>query len=139
MKNTKQHLVVVYGTLRKGQSNHYLLENEGAAYIGDGTVKGYGMIPLGGFPGAVPLEQGEIKTEMYSVDDSVLARLDMLEGHPNFYRRTPVDFIDKKGNVQKAEIYVLQRAAGSRPFIKSGDWVEFNSLSYNDRNAALTS
>jgi hypothetical protein len=44
-----KHLVFVYGTLLKGERNHYLLET--SKYIDEGYIDGYYMYNLGTYPG----------------------------------------------------------------------------------------
>jgi gamma-glutamylcyclotransferase (GGCT)/AIG2-like uncharacterized protein YtfP len=80
--------VFVYGTLKRGQSNHGLLINE--QYIGADCITMNGrMIDLGAFPGVVRDQQdeGTIRGEVYEVCEDTLNALDWLEGHPTFYRR----------------------------------------------------
>ena len=98
------HLVFVYGTLKAGHGNHRLLQEGRAEYIGEDFAPG---IVYGPFPYAKPpclaarqlgIAEGThscgddrwIRGEVYKVDDKTLARLDSLEGHPRYYRRTNV-------------------------------------------------
>lgn len=71
--------VVVYGTLRSGESNHGLLE--GSELLGTTTVNGYGMVSLGFFPAAFKMKGYSLVGEVYEVEDFVLEDLDMLEGY----------------------------------------------------------
>jgi len=80
--------VFVYGTLKRGQSNHGLLIND--KYIGADSITMKGrMVDLGAFPGVIRNQRDEatIRGEVYEVDDDTLNGLDYLEGHPTFYRR----------------------------------------------------
>lgn len=81
------------------------------------------MHDLGAFPGIVPGEAA-IEGELYEVDAATLVRLDRLEGHPHFYRRTPIKLHDGS----EVETYVLSLAhVSSRPVIASGDWRSYRS------------
>lgn len=83
----KRHLLFVYGTLKRGQPNHHFLA--GALFLGeDQTRPEFTMYDLGAFPGVVAGGSSSISGELYELDDSTLARVDRLEGHPSFYERT---------------------------------------------------
>ena len=110
--------VFVYGTLLAGEPNHRLLE--GAALVGATVTKpGFALADLGFCPAMVEGGDSAVRGEVYEVDRATLARLDILEGHPRFYRRRRVVLADGS----TAETYVLspEQAAG-RPTISSGDW-----------------
>lgn len=85
--------VFVYGTLRRGEPNHHLM---GEAYCAGRGVTELPFLVYGrGFPLArLPVEgedtthAGPLVGEVYAVDKATLARLDELEGHPTFYKRT---------------------------------------------------
>ena len=70
--------VFVYGTLRRGGSNHFRMS--GADFIAAGTVRGR-MYRIDWYPGVVLNGEGdEILGEVYAVDASTLAELDCFEG-----------------------------------------------------------
>ncbi len=81
--------VLVYGSLKRGKSNHHLLADE--THVGCARVQIPGrMVCLGGFPGMIRQLDGptyELKGEVYEVSSDALNGLDYLEGHPRFYRR----------------------------------------------------
>jgi gamma-glutamylaminecyclotransferase len=80
------HRVFVYGTLKSGFRNHYLLE--GCEFFGNAvTISTYKMIE-NGFPVIMPDSEGKpLAGEIYIVDDAVLARLDQLEREGSSYDR----------------------------------------------------
>ena len=84
------HRVFVYGTLKRGFWNHYLLE--GREFFGTAaTVPTYRMIE-NGFPVILPDPEGKpIAGEIYAVDDETLARLDQLEREGSSYDRKLID------------------------------------------------
>lgn len=87
--------VFVYGTLKKGEPNHYLLASDSngfAEYVCDGiTVAKFPMIV--GTRRNVPFllnapETGHnISGEIYSVDEKMFKCLDILEAYPQMYAR----------------------------------------------------
>ena len=92
-----EHLVFTYGTLKRGEPNHYLIQPGVATkgkslLIGTGTTQNkfplviatkYNIPHLLDAPGKGNLVTGEI----YSVDQSMLDELDILEGIPKHYQR----------------------------------------------------
>lgn len=93
--------VFVYGTLKRGFANHYLLQNnlDGVSrFVTKGHTKE--AFPLvvgtdGYIPFMLPLKgQGkQVYGEIYEVDSTVLYSLDELEDHPTWYERTPCEII----------------------------------------------
>jgi gamma-glutamylaminecyclotransferase len=110
--------VFVYGTLLAGEPNHRLLAD--AKLVGAAITKPvFALADLGPFPAMVEGGDSAVRGEVYEVERPTLARLDVLEGHPRFYRRRRLVLADGT----TAETYVLspEQAAG-RPTISSGDW-----------------
>jgi len=93
-----EHVVFVYGTLKRGFSNHFYLE--GSEFLGEDFTKDrYFMSVFGGIPfvfrdSSESKSKGFIKGEVYIVDGSVLCMLDELEGHPDEYKREIIDLKD---------------------------------------------
>jgi gamma-glutamylaminecyclotransferase len=89
------HRVFVYGTLKSGFWNHYLLE--GCEFFGRAaTVPAYKMIENkmieNSFPVIMPDPEGKpVIGEIYTVDDETLARLDQLEREGSSYDRKLID------------------------------------------------
>ena len=86
------HRVFVYGTLKSGFPNHYLLE--GCEFVGAAaTVPTYKMIE-NGFPVIMPDPEGTpLAGEIYTVDVDTLARLDEQEREGTSYDRKLIDAI----------------------------------------------
>lgn len=78
--------IFVYGTLKKDHGNHVLLA--GQEYVGEFYTKSDYTLILSGLPYLVKRKGPGCLGEVYKVDDDCLARLDRLEGHPNWYKRT---------------------------------------------------
>lgn len=95
------HLVFVYGSLKTGFHNHRLLTDCGATPLGVAVTDGrYLLLKGAAFPFLIKpadLPNVDISAwcapvagELYRVNDACLARLDQLEGHPEFYRRETI-------------------------------------------------
>jgi gamma-glutamylaminecyclotransferase len=114
--------VFVYGSLRRGFGNSRLLKN--ADYLGVGqTEPEFTMLNLGAFPGVIDGGDTSITGEIYDVTPTELRRLDQLEGHPDFYRRTPIELVDGT----EVEVYLLPDSYLHHydpTMIPSGDWTD---------------
>ncbi len=112
-----QHLVFVYGTLRYGQSNHYLLAQ--SERLGNHTTPPiYSLFDLGSYP-AVIEGHSAIYGEVYRVNDSTLQQLDRLEDVPVDYRREQIET-----PFGLAWIYIYQQDHKLDTLISSGDWCQ---------------
>ncbi|WP_411825972.1 gamma-glutamylcyclotransferase [Luteolibacter sp. AS25] len=69
--------VFVYGTLRKGGSNHFRMA--GADFVGGGKVSGK-MFRIDWYPALLLGGDTSVKGELYLVSDKTLAELDDFEG-----------------------------------------------------------
>ena len=84
--------VFVYGTLKRGGSNHAWLASQqflGAAR----TAPGFTLYLLGDYPGMVRVanDQAGVTGEVWLVDDACLQQLDELEGvAEGLYERVPI-------------------------------------------------
>ena len=108
----------VYGTLKRQHSRNSILS--AASFIQEiQTLPLYTMINLGAFPGILDTGGSVIYGEVYEVDNSVLEMCDLIEGHPNFYKRKLVKLeIDVR-----AEAYFLPKSRyNTYPVIESGLW-----------------
>lgn len=95
MDGSCNHLVFVYGTLKKGEPNHYILQdpaNGTVQYIGKAkTIKMWPLVIASRYN--IPFllfqeNQGkQVNGEVYSVDNAMLDKLDELECHPKYYER----------------------------------------------------
>ena len=112
-------LVFVYGTLRKGCHNNYLLNS--SLFIGNAkTVEKYTM-----YTDTIPYVNDKIKTsnifgEIYKVTSGDLLQLDQLEGHPNWYERKKRLCKTKNGQLIYAWIYINNITTTT--IVKSGDF-----------------
>lgn len=75
-----------------------------------------------------------VKGEMYEINDETLRRLDILEGHPDHYRRQQTRVVTKKGEVYECVAYFLEdpemlnevtNGLGKTfVYVKDGDWTQ---------------
>ncbi len=126
----------VYGTLKRGCKNHAQLA--GQIYLGEArTATGYRLYDLGDYPGMVSdaTDTEGVTGEIWSVDDTALARLDAFEGvDVGIYLRTPVElaeqpFPDSAANADAANAltevhtYLYAGNVSDRPRL-GPSWVE---------------
>ena len=113
--------VFVYGTLKKGFSNHQTLDRSSGHFIAEcETVAKFTMVNVGHFPGVIPGDSYTIKGEVYEVDS--LNYLDMLEGFPHLYVREEV--LLANGDI--AWIYLFNEEAEHLPVVENGIWLHDN-------------
>lgn len=70
-------------------------------------VHNYRLIDMGWFPAAIPADGHTVIGELLEVTDSEVQDFDRIEGHPNFYERTPVEVELQNGETLEAEMYVI--------------------------------
>jgi len=96
-KFKQRELVFVYGTLRSGHHNHSLIRK--SRKIGLGKTKEKYALYHTSIPFLYEDEKiHQVIGELYEVNSATKEDLDMLEGHPVFYRRkrVPVLVDDKQ-------------------------------------------
>jgi gamma-glutamylcyclotransferase (GGCT)/AIG2-like uncharacterized protein YtfP len=126
-----EHLVFVYGTLRKGGVRAMPLVAPTCLDYGEAQLYGR-LFDLGAFPGLRIDPTGSVvHGELYGVDDATLDRLDDIEQYfperPNesYYVRLRVEVTNNGENVGcwTYEFNPLLIDAG--PQIDSGDWISY--------------
>lgn len=107
-----------YGTLRKGESRHNILEHFNAEFISSTTTAPeYKLFDLGSFPGMTANGNCAITGEVYNLPEEALITLDMIEGHPDFFYRTEIKLQD--GTIAISYLFPYEGSIE----IKSGDWL----------------
>ncbi|MGA0047958.1 MAG: gamma-glutamylcyclotransferase family protein [Flavobacteriaceae bacterium] len=101
-------LLAVYGTLKKGLSNHYpYLKN--AIFLGKGKTRNpYKMVVKGGIPFvfSTSTDTGlKINVEVYKIDLLTLITIDTLEEHPTWYVRKQIPISLESKKIETAWMY----------------------------------
>ncbi len=106
MKSDKLIPLFVYGTLKRGFSNHSFLSGTDTKFLGNARTAEPFALYVGKFPYVTSREPVcPIKGEVYMVDTETLLRIDELEEHPDWYIRRITKVILENGTVLKAYIY----------------------------------
>lgn len=121
-------LVFVYGTLRRGGSNHFRLA--GAEFVTGGTITGR-MYRINWYPGLVLDAAGdEIHGEVYSADPELLAALDIFEGisagemDGSEYRRVQTTVVGKDSRLLSAWVWEWLGMVVESQRLRDGDWLK---------------
>jgi gamma-glutamylcyclotransferase (GGCT)/AIG2-like uncharacterized protein YtfP/cation transport regulator ChaC len=122
---SKTHYVFVYGTLRKGETNHFLLER--AEYVAEQCWT-YGKMydTSYGYPAITQSNTNLIYGELYCVSDEELTHLDVLEdykenGTNNLYNRIK-QTIHTDTKTFDAYVYISNDEKLLQSAISTGDW-----------------
>ena len=133
MSDKQEMLVFVYGTLQEGGRLHYKLGDCRKNMVGAARLlsKNFVMRDLGNFPALQEVEFGSgtyIKGELYLVDQTTMANLDLLESCPHVYQRKLVDvWVDREKFT--AHVYCMGKdrpnttmLLSTSPVVESGEW-----------------
>jgi gamma-glutamylcyclotransferase (GGCT)/AIG2-like uncharacterized protein YtfP len=116
-------LIFVYGTLKRGGSNHAFLTGQTFLQTAR-TVAGYSLVHLRDFPGMIPDETDRIGVagEVWKVDANCLAQLDDLEGiNEGLYRREPIR-LQGFSEYEHAQTYLYAGDVSGKPRHPHGHW-----------------
>jgi gamma-glutamylcyclotransferase (GGCT)/AIG2-like uncharacterized protein YtfP len=119
-----QHLVFVYGTLRRGGAGAMSLRFPAAQFIAAATVGG-SLYDLGAYPGLLLAESSSRVTgEVYEVDDELLHELDAFEASSHYWRQQVEIALGTQRKL--CWTYAPQPEVCARQtLITSGDWIEY--------------
>lgn len=123
--STHNQLVAVYGSLRMGLSNHRVLGN--SEFVGLFRSKPeYTLHSLhGGYPGLKMGGEDSVVFEVYSVDETIAYRVDMLEGYTPGGNNTFYDKHQIKTPFGIASTYEYQPQTDTR--LMHGNWTMFKT------------
>lgn len=125
MNPTERRLVFVYGTLKRGGSNHRYMD--GQTFCGEArTMPGFSLINLGDYPGIVldPNDQDGVTGELWSVDEACLEHLDILEGvKEGLYRRARIALVSPSPD-HPVITYFYALDPSRRMRVPGGVWIE---------------
>ena len=121
MSEARDIKVAVYGTLKRGASNHGFLKS--ARFLGEERLSGLTLYDLGPYPGVRWEGEGSVLVEVYAVNASELALIDRLEDHRP---RAPAAGEYRRWRLRTgrglAWVYFLNRPPTNAPPIESGVW-----------------
>lgn len=117
------HMVFVYGTLRRGFSNHHFMH--GARLLGGATTLGSYAMYVEDCPYLVQEEaRYPVMGEVYEVSDAMLLALDALEEHPTVYERRRIPVRQDSGREVEAWCYFARVPRGR--LLPHGDYAGGN-------------
>jgi len=95
MKIEKEHLpVFVYGTLKFGYNNFPFIM--GSIPLGKGITKNKYSLYVNGLPYLKKNPNHKVKGEVYEINPIRMTQLDLLEGHPDVYKREKIEVVIEK-------------------------------------------
>ena len=126
MESPRQ-LVFVYGTLRRGGSNHFRMAE--AEFVAAGSITGR-MYRIDWYPGLTLAPAGhEIHGEVYAVGPDLLSALDLFEGlsagevEGSEYRRVETTVVLRDSQTLTAAVWEWLGLVDESQRISSGDWL----------------
>jgi gamma-glutamylcyclotransferase (GGCT)/AIG2-like uncharacterized protein YtfP len=114
-----RHYLFVYGTLKRGGSRHWILQD--FPFLGRAKVKGFVLYDLGPYP-AMTVGDGVVYGEVYEVSEEVIKALDFVEGAPYLYRRELIEVVFENGFSLKAWTYTYNGDVKGFPRVEDGEW-----------------
>jgi gamma-glutamylcyclotransferase (GGCT)/AIG2-like uncharacterized protein YtfP len=125
--DSSRELVFVYGTLRRGGSDHFRMAS--AKFITSGLITGR-LYQVSWYPGLVLDDAGdEIAGEVYSVDSDMLGKLDSFEGistddtEGSEYRRVSTNVYHPDGGELTAWVWEWLGIISEDNRIQTGNWL----------------
>ena len=88
--------------------------------------KGEALRHVARIPRLVPDNAGgDVRAELLTVTDAILARMDILEGYPTLYQRETVKVVLDNDSETVALVYVMNTLPRGAKVIPGGDWRNF--------------
>ncbi|QTN31005.1 gamma-glutamylcyclotransferase [Akkermansiaceae bacterium] len=120
--------VFVYGTLKKGGSNHFRMGR--TSFVGAGRIFGK-MYRIDWYPALVCGGDSLVRGELYLVSDADLAALDRFEGitpetdEPREYRRVKTMVTLDSGETGEAWVWEWAGGIGAAIPLDGEDWLAY--------------
>lgn len=120
--------VFVYGTLRKGGSNHFRMGD--SQFVGVGRISGK-MYRIDWYPALVCGGDTSVKGELYLVGEKELAALDAFEGitpdadEQREYRRVKAKVTLESGGTHDAWVWEWAGGVGGAQPLAGDDWLVY--------------
>lgn len=116
-------IIAAYGTLRPGYGNNRLLQ--GCKHLGIGKTTNKFAMYGSNIPFVRKSEQKDnITVDVFEVPDARVGSIDMLEGHPGWYKREKTEVQLENGNKVEAWLYFNE---GGREYIQGGDYTTYRT------------
>ncbi len=121
--NKKTVKIAVYGSLKRGFYNHRIIE-PAVINCQKCTITGRLFDTGSGYPAFTADTSGyPVQAELMTLDARILYVVDMLEGHPRFYRRDLLTCTLENGNQEEAFVYTMPDIMTKHmQEITSGEW-----------------
>lgn len=101
-------LIFVYGTLKVGFVNNYLLSK--SLFKGEGTtVNKFGMFlsSCGAYPFVIESQENiKIPGQLFEITKETEKQLDILEGYPSYYTKKKIDVKTLDNKIVQATMYI---------------------------------
>jgi len=114
-----EELVFVYGTLRRGASNHFRMQ--GAEFLKAGSIRGR-LFLVTWYPALSCGGADWVKGELYRVSSGLLSELDEFEGCE--YRRGKTEISLEDGTSEQAWVWEWRGETSHLERLLSGDWLQ---------------
>ena len=127
-KPTTEDTFFMYGSLRRGMYNHYILKDK-SKFISNAKISRFKLLSFGSFPAVIPSddENDFVVGELFKItDDEVITSIDRMELNYG-YKRTFTKAIDEFGNEHDIIFYEYTKPqyCENAEVVESGDWVKF--------------
>ncbi len=110
-----------YGTFRQRECRHDILQKFKPEFLKTTTTAPeYKLFNLGSFPGMIENGDKEVIGELYNISEGALSTLDMIEGHPAFFRRKEIKLSDGTCAIS----YLFPHSTNNYDEIVSSDWTK---------------
>ena len=125
----ERHRIFVYGSLRRGESNHEEWFGRGAALVADGCIRGAELVNLGAYCCIVQVDDSTraVVGEVYDPTPDLFRGIESLESGAGYVRRPVEVNLGSEGHGTlpiRADAYFYSgpENISERPRIASGDW-----------------
>ena len=118
-------VVAVYGTLKRGQSNHHFLGDQQC--LGRCLMKDITLYDLGPYPAAKLGPSEGVEVEVYAVNETVFGKLDWLEDYDaEAPARGLYDRVRVETPFGEAWVYIYNEDVAGCRVIRAGGWSPAN-------------
>ena len=116
----EDNLIAVYGTLKKGYNNYHSYLST-SKFVTNGETKDKYPLVVSGLPYLIE-DCGvghNVEVDVFKVSNSKLKQLDILEGHPTWYKRKQIDIKTKRGVLKCWVYFNIRETSGGKVYHKS--------------------